>query len=109
MTSRSEQPALVNLAGTCYDLGMPKTKTLTTAQATNQAASKVRRLMAGSMVTAQSRGSWDLSTDTALVITTITFPPTHPAALDARAALRVMPGVRSVRMDEGYITITRER
>ncbi len=86
---------------------MPKTKTLTTARATSQAAARVRQLMAGEIVTASSRGSWDLDTDTHLVVTTVTYPPTHPAALDARAALLRMTGVRDVKISAGYITVER--
>lgn len=65
--------------------------------------------MAGQMVNASSRGSWDPTTNTDLIITSVSFPPTHPGAVDARAALRTLPGVREVRMDAGYITIVRER
>jgi hypothetical protein len=53
---------------------MRHTKTeLTTAKATSQAAGRVRQVMAGEIVTANSRGSWDLDTDTHLVVTTISF------------------------------------
>lgn len=100
---------IADLAGSCYDWCMPKTKTLTTSQATSQAAARVRNLMAGEVITVNSRGSWDMDTDTHLVITTISYPPMHPAALDARAALRRMAGVRDVVVGNGYITVTREK
>lgn len=88
---------------------MPKTKSLSLPTATSQAVSRVRRLMAGELVTANSRGDWDLATDTQLVITYVTYPPKHPAAVDARAALMTMPGVREVRIAAGHMTIVRER
>ena len=84
-------------------------KPLTTAKATSQAAARVRNVMAGEIVTATTRGSWDLVADVALVVTTVTFPPSHPAALDARAALMRMAGVRRVDIANGYMTIVRER
>jgi hypothetical protein len=86
-----------------------KTQELTTAKATSQAASRVRQVMAGELITANSRGSWDLDTDTHLVITTVSFPLKHPGALDARAALNRLPGVRTVSIGAGYLTVTRER
>lgn len=89
---------------------MRHTKTeLTTAKATSQAAGRVRQVMAGELITANSRGSWDLDTDTHLVITTVSFPPKHPGALDARAALSRLSGVRAVTIGAGYLTVTRER
>ena len=87
---------------------MPKTKTLTIPRATSQAASRVRQVMAGEVITASSHGSWDLDTDTHLVVTTVSFPPTHPGALDARAALMRMPAVREVKIGAGYMTVVRE-
>lgn len=86
-----------------------ETQELTTTKATSQAAGRVRRLMPGAMVNIVSRGSWDLATDTHLVITSVMYPPAHPAAVDARAALRTLPGVRSVECGTGYMTVTRER
>ncbi len=86
---------------------MPKTKTLTIPTATSQAASRVRQVMAGEIVTASSRGSWDLDTDTHLIVTTVSFPPAHPGALDARAALMRLPAVRSVKIGAGYMTVVR--
>jgi hypothetical protein len=89
---------------------MRHTKTeLTTAKATSQAAGRVRQVMAGEIITASSSGSWDLDTDTHLVITTVSFPPKHPGALDACAALGRLSGVRSVTIGAGYLTVTRER
>ena len=84
---------------------------LTTSKATSQAASRVRQLMAGALITAQSRASWDLATDTQLVVTTVTYPAELSArAVDARAALMRMAGVRKVEISgaAGYMTITRE-
>lgn len=87
---------------------MPKNKGLTRAAATTQAAGRVRQLMPGELVTVQTRGSWDLATNTPLMITTITYPPSHPAALDARAALMRLKGVRDVEISNGYMSIVRE-
>lgn len=88
---------------------MRHTAELTTTKATSQAAGRVRQVMAGELITANSRGSWDLDADTHLVITTVSFPPKHPGALDARAALTRLPGVRAVVIGAGYLTVTRER
>lgn len=83
---------------------------LTKTKATSQAASRVRQVMAGALVTASTRESFDLAAGKRLMITSVTFPPTHPAAVDARAALNRLPGVRSVDMGSGtgYATIVRE-
>lgn len=88
---------------------MPKSKGLTLTTATSQAARRVREVMAGELITAKSRGSWDLATDTRLMITDVTFPAGDRRALDARAALMRMKGVRDVQINStGYMTIVRE-
>lgn len=88
---------------------MPKTRILTQSAATSQAASRVRQVMAGAMVTARTRGDWDRDTDTLLYVTSVTYPVGHPCAVDARAALMRMPGVRRVESAPGYMTVIRER
>lgn len=88
---------------------MPKSKGLTQSTATSQAASRVRAVMAGELITARTRGSWDLVTDKRLFITDVTFPAGDRRALDARAALMRMKGVRDVQINStGYMTIVRE-
>lgn len=89
---------------------MPKSKSLTTSTATSQAAGRVRQLMPGELVTANTARSHDLVTDTPLLVTTVTYPAGHPAAVDARAALMRMPAVRKVEIvgATGYMTIVRE-
>jgi hypothetical protein len=83
---------------------------LTKTKATSQAASRVRQVMAGALVTVDTRQSWDIATNTNLMITYVTYPPRHPAAVDARAALMRMTGVRKVEISAttGYMTIVRE-
>jgi len=83
---------------------------LTKTKATSQAASRVRRLMPGVLVTADTRESYDLSAGKSLMITSITYPPRTSAAIDARAALMRMPGVRTVEIngETGYMTVVRE-
>lgn len=88
---------------------MPKSKGLTQSTATSQAAGRVRAVMAGELITARTRGSWDLEADKRLFITDVTFPAGDRRALDARAALMRLKGVRDVQINSiGYMTIVRE-
>ncbi len=86
---------------------MTTTQALTAPRATSQAASRVRNLMPGSMINASSRTSWDLDADVMLIQTDIYFPPSNPRALDIRAALSALSGVRTVRMGNGCATVIR--
>lgn len=88
---------------------MPKSKGLTLTAATNQAASRVRAVMAGELITAKTRESWDLAADKRLFVTEVTFPAGDRRALDARAALMRMKGVRTAEINGvGWMTIVRE-
>jgi multidrug efflux pump subunit AcrB len=90
---------------------MGKTQTLTISKATQQATARVRQLMPGELVTGDTRRSYDLTADKALLITTVTYPAAQPAVVlnAASYALSRMPGVRSVEIaGTGYMTITRE-
>lgn len=65
--------------------------------------------MPGALITAKSRPWYDMGAGQSLIITTVTYPVGNPGALDARAALMRMPGVRDVEIPgTGYMTITRE-
>lgn len=90
---------------------MGKTQALTISKATSQATSRVRQLMPGALVTGDTRRSYDLLADKALLITTVTYPAAQPAVvvLTAADALKRMWGVRTVEITgTGYMTITRE-
>lgn len=93
---------------------MTKTKEpalLTIPQATRQARRHVDRLMPGAFATVESRGSWDLATDTAIVITTVTFPANMAltAKVDLGLALATLAGnIRQTNADSS-IRFTRTR
>lgn len=90
---------------------MGKTQALTISKATSQATSRVRQLMPGALVTGDTRRSYDLIADKALLVTTVTYPVAQPAVvlLTAADALKRMRGVRTVEITgTGYMTITRE-
>lgn len=91
---------------------MPKTKTpqlLTIPQATKQARRYVDKLMPSVLATVESQGSWDLDTDTPIMITTVTFPHMHSAISELRAALRSLPGIRDMTTADSSIRFTRTR
>lgn len=81
---------------------------LTVAQATSQARRHVDRVMPGAMATVESKFSHDLATDTALVITTVTYPATDHAA-PLFEALKTLPGTVEVKGFAARAVITRTR
>jgi hypothetical protein len=81
---------------------------LTVTKATSQARRHVDAIMPGVMATVESRYSYDLDTNTSLVITTITFPATDYSA-DLIAALKTLADVRSVQAFAARAVITRTR
>lgn len=83
---------------------------LTATQATGQARRIVDRLIpaGGPDVNVTSRLSYDLGDDTPTVVTVVTFPVGHSAAL--KDALGQLPGLRRIDgVASGWIEITRER
>lgn len=89
---------------------MPKSKALTVSKVTTQVAARVRQLMPGELVTVSTSKSYDIATDKATFATAVTFPPKHPCAGLARAAVLRIPGVlrADVNPSTGYLTIVRE-
>ena len=87
-----------------------KSKPLTINKATSQAAARVRAVMPGELITVNTSRSWDMANDRPILATAVTFPPRHPAAGVARAALLRMAGVlrADVNPVTGYMTIVRE-
>ena len=83
---------------------------LTVALATRQVRKIVDKVMpgAGPNVGVESRGSFDLTTDTQTVITTVWFPRNHPEALMLRCVLATLPGYLSETAGDSSITITRK-
>jgi hypothetical protein len=82
---------------------------LTVTKATSQARRHVDKIMPGVMATVESKLSHDLATDTATVITTITFPANHPATRNLEAALVTKLDHRKVDFGPARITLTRTR
>jgi hypothetical protein len=82
---------------------------LTITKATTQARRHVDSLMPGVLATVESKGSWDLATDTRLIVTTITFPKGHPArhCLVKSLALGLSGYVKSID-DSARIVVTRK-
>lgn len=82
---------------------------LTVTKATSQARRIADRIMPGAGVTVESRLSHDLATDTPTVVTTITHPTGHEAALALWTALFALPGViRNGSRDSARMVITRK-
>jgi hypothetical protein len=92
---------------------MPKTKTpalLTVSKATSQARRAVDRIMPGVMATVESKLSHDLKADTALVVTTITFPAEVTSQrYNLEFELYKLSNWTKVCVDATQITITRKR
>jgi hypothetical protein len=84
---------------------------LTVAQATAQARRIADRVMPNAGVTVESRLSHDLATDTAIVITEITFPANTDLAgkVGLGVALHTLTGVAGQTSADSRITITRKR
>lgn len=83
---------------------------LTITKATAQARRLVDKLMPGVGTTVESKGSWDLDTDTAIMITTVTFPANDIRGMDLYNALCALPNRSGpVRVGSASFVITRER
>jgi len=65
---------------------------LTVPVATRQARKIVDAVMPGVMATVESKLSHDMATDTATVVTTVTFPAGHPNVFELGDALHALPG-----------------
>ena len=80
---------------------------LTVSKATADARRLVSKRLAGvDMVTVGSYSTWDQAMDKAVIITTITFPPTADAS-DLACTVDSLPGVLRSTWSEVAITITR--
>lgn len=90
---------------------MTKTKAaaLTITKATNQARRHVDKILPNTMSTVESRGSWDLEADVALMVTTITFPGGHPNRALLATALHSLAGSVKVELFDTRITLVRTR
>jgi hypothetical protein len=91
---------------------MARTKTpapLTVTKATSQARRIVDRIMPGMMATVDSKLSHDLATDTATVITTVTFPENADGQRDLFRALETLSGAESTTWGIARITVERTR
>src|SRR4051812_13286108 len=80
---------------------------LTVQKATRDARRCVEAHIPGVGATVDSRNSWDLGADVAVIATVVTFPHMHPGISDLRAALHSLPGIRDIRTETARITITR--
>lgn len=88
--------------------GMEPTPQLTIALATRQARKHVDKMMPGAGATVESKGSWDVATDTQTVVTTVTFPRGHEMALMLACTLATLPGYLSYTRGDSSITLTRK-
>jgi len=86
-----------------------KSRELTIQQATREARRLVDRIMPGVGATVESRGSWNLDTDTPLMITHITFPRGQYGVSGLDLLISAMPGFVSRVRSDSSITITRAR
>lgn len=82
---------------------------LTVVKATLQARREVNKLMVGTYATVESKLSHDLATDTATVITTVTFPKDHPMRRRIAAALADLPGAQHPTLADSSIVLVRTR
>lgn len=82
---------------------------LTIKQATTQVRRYVDKLMPGVMATVESKGSYDLEADTALMITTVTFPAFHHNRMGLKLAAEGLLHARSAVLADSSLVITRER
>lgn len=82
---------------------------LSISKATQQARRHVNLFMPGVLATVESRLSHDLTTDTPLVITTITFPAGHPMVSTLATAAHSLVGFRSMVGADSSLVITRSR
>ncbi len=82
---------------------------LTITKATSQGRRAVDKVMPNTMSTVESKGSWDLDTDTARMVTTITFPAGHPNRALLAQMLTVLVGVVKIEMFDTRITLVRTR
>ena len=89
----------VKSKGGKQDLGLTVTK------ATSQARAIVNKVMPGAGATVESRSSWDLDADRAIIITTITFPRSADFAAYIASALLKLSGAMTVA--DSSIVITR--
>jgi hypothetical protein len=81
---------------------------LTIPVATRQARKIIDQVMPNVMATVESKYSHDLATDTATVITTVTFPAGHPMLGFLAADLMLMPGSITTTPADSSIVITRK-
>lgn len=82
---------------------------LTIPVATRQARKHVDAIMPGVLATVESKDSFDLDTNTALVVTTVTFPRDHIARMDLQVALSRPLDGRRIESFPDRIVITRKR
>ena len=87
---------------------MATTKLLTISQATSQARRHVDKIMPGVGATVDSKLSHDLTTDTPIIITTVTFPAGNLDRVSLGMALRSMRDA-SARVELARIVVTRKR
>jgi hypothetical protein len=84
---------------------------LTVTKATSQARRHVDAIIPGAMATVESKDSFDLDTNTALVVTTVTFPANTSAqdVADLDDEIHGLPGYVSSKVAGSRIVITRKR
>lgn len=102
---QTTRPTAINIRQAAKKVRKPAG--LTVSKATQQARQVVDKVMPGVMATVDSRGSWDMATDTHVIITTITFPESADASDLACWAERA-PGVIASTWSTVAVTVTRK-